>query len=447
MLGKKKLNNQKVQINTDKENNINDYDLYQMINELDNRKTNDVTPIDLTSDDDEEPVTPINFKFLNKMKNEDFIKLFNKGLNYIKSNWSLCELKIIKMLFFELEPENKDNPSKLFFQFLNNDDNNSEKLGNIYKKDFVLSSLLERPCKNVNIVNEEKIKEEFDKYLLSKLKQIKLYSNFPESEIIEFTDNINFSLDKFDVSSVQFKGKFKDFSFNKKKLNKYGESNCIINLCYDLLKEFYPNINNNKETMKQIIINYNKTNKIYFVPMDDGLYSLTLYDGTILINKKYYPVNYMTNKLAYIATIILIYFHEIAHISLRLFRNDDNYFRNTFFNNKNHKINISSDKIITESGALLEDYLFWFEFIRQNKKNYKYLTHYDAKYIFNFDYERNSYDDFRKGFKSNRDQHNKVHKSFRVCVERNINEFKVDLSSAKCKFELFRNVEDDEKEE
>ena len=181
--------------------------------------------------------------------------------------------------------------------------------------------------------------------------------------------------------------------------------------------------------------------------MDDGIYGLTLYDGTILINKKYYPVKYLTNKLAYIATIILIYIHEIAHISLRLFRNDDNYFRSTFFNNKNHKINIYSDKIITESGALLEDNLFWFEFIRQNKKNYKYLTHYDAKYIFNFDYERNSYDDFRKGFKSNRDQHNKVHKSFRVCVERNINELKVDLSSAKCKFELFRNVEDGEIEE
>ena len=375
----------------------NTYNLYDLIYNLDIRTAfipKQRSNIDL----------PFKFDFLKEMSNETFIKLFIEGINFIKNTWSLKDLFIIKKLFFELEDNNKIKPDKLFFSFLYEKDEN--KLDIVYKKDFILSLFLQRPSLvNKNDMNEN---EQYKIYYKDKIKEISLYSNFKNENAIEFNDKIQLKLHEKDMSYSSLK----NFIFNKEYFIKVTTSNCLISCYKDLIKFLYPNTNIDNEEIRNKLYEYLRHHKIYFVDMSIGLYGLTLYNGTILINKKFCQNNDLNNS-PYICIIFLTLLHEIAHVSVRILRKEKNYFYNTFLIiDRNIDINlikklninnfISRNQIIQESGFLFEELFIWSEFEKNHIKNYKYISHLDAIFIFNFNYSRD-YRIFRQSIKVNRD--------------------------------------------
>ena len=145
--------------------------------------------------------------------------------------------------------------------------------------------------------------------------------------------------------------------------------------------------------------------------MSLGLYGLTLYNGTILINNKFCQ-NSDLNNSPYICIILLTLLHEIAHASIRIFREDKNYFYNTFLelnkktdNSFINRLNINNylkKKVINESGFLFEELLLWNEFENNNITNYKYITHFDSIFLLTYNYNRDNYKIFSQSFKINR---------------------------------------------
>lgn len=379
---------------------------------------------------------PFEFEFLEEMTNKAFIELFIKGIKFIKANWTLNDLSIIKRLFFDLEDNNQMNPTKFFFSSLTEQDEN--KLDIIYKKDFILLLFFHRPLLNKrnNIVDLNSI---YRNYVEDKNKEITLYLNIKNQNIIEFNDNIKFKLNKKDVSYHALK----NFIFDKKYVIKTITSNCLISCYQYLIKFLYPNIKITSEEIKSKLYEYLLNHKIYFVDMLDGLYGLTLYNGTILINKKYCQY-YGLNNAPYICIIFIILLHEIAHVSIRILTEEKNYFYSTFlivdkYIDKNilNKLNINhylkNNKIINESGLLFEELFFWCEFETKNITNYKYISHLDSIFIFNFNYERD-YRIFRLSFKVNRDiNHSEnLDPSLKFSIEKKNGSLKIYLSPDRC---------------
>ena len=376
-------------------------DLYELIYNLD-KSSKGLINDKLTKKNND---IPFKFKFLEEMSNKEFITLFKEGINYIQKNWSLNDLSIIKQLLFKLEYANTTNPDKLFFGFLKDKEEN--KLNNVYKKDFILSLFLHRPLSDIKVNNFNK-DDLFKIYYNSKIKEMNLYSDFNSEKAIEFTKDYQIKLDIEDICYDEIK----NFTFNKTYFIDKVLSNCMISCYKDLINFLYRKITLNKDIMKNILKNYLDTHKIYFVDMNDGLYGLTLYNGTILINNKFNQKRNL-NKSPYIGIIFLTLLHEIAHVSVRLFREESNYFNNTFLAidkiidaNMIIKLNlqnyIKNRKIIDESGFLFEQLFLWNEFQNSKIKNYKYISHLDCIFIFNFNYNF-EYKIFNKSFKINRD--------------------------------------------
>ena len=73
-----------------------------------------------------------------------------------------------------------------------------------------------------------------------------------------------------------------------------------------------------------MIINEFLTNhSIYFLQMNYKRYGMTLFDGTIVINKIYYGPTYIQESAFIILWTLL---HEMMHILSRLLRGDNNFF-------------------------------------------------------------------------------------------------------------------------
>ena len=105
--------------------------------------------------------------------------------------------------------------------------------------------------------------------------------------------------------------------------------------CYkELLFELY-GIDIDINEINEKLTNFRNNHKIYFVDMEEDLYSLTLYDSTIFINKEY--LNYYHKSINFI--VFLTLFHEYSHILSRLVRGDKDYFYDTgeFLKNNTNK--------------------------------------------------------------------------------------------------------------
>ncbi len=404
------------------------YNLYDLIYNLDK-------PVTFIPKENIDSELPFKFTFLEEMSNETFIQLFTDGINFIKNKWSSKNLSILKKLFFELENNNKIKPDKLFFSFLN--EKNDNRLDIVYKKDFILSLFLHPPLLNNKINTNDN--ELYQNYYNSKIKEISLYLNFETENIIEFNDKFQMKLDSRDISYAALK----NFIFNKEYFIKTVTSNCLISCYKDLLKFFYPNMYISTEEMKNKLYEYLMLHKIYFVDMSIGLYGLTLYNGTILINNKFCK-NTDLNNSPYICIIFLTLLHEMAHVSVRIFRNEKNYFYNTFFeidknmdNNLIKKLNInnflSKNKFIEESGFFFEEIFLWSEFEKNNLNNYKYISHLDSIFIFNFNYTRD-YRIFRQCIKVNRDisGDEKIPSFLKFSVEKRDTSLNIYLSPDRC---------------
>ena len=180
----------------DLQNNKN-YDLYDLISNLDKplkeaiNHRNNISKTKAKNAD-----IPFEFRFLEEMTNDKFIELFTEGISFIKINWTLNDLSILKRLFFELETSNKKNPKKLFFGFLYEQEEN--KLNNVYKKDFILSLFLQAPTLD-NKSQITNINEEYNIYFKNKIKEISLYFNFNSQNAVEFNEDMHLKLDEKDI--------------------------------------------------------------------------------------------------------------------------------------------------------------------------------------------------------------------------------------------------------
>jgi len=109
----------------------------------------------------------------------------------------------------------------------------------------------------------------------------------------------------------------------------------------EILDELY-DVQTSENEIKKIIENFLKNHSIYFLHMNSKRYGLTLYDGTIIINKIYYGAAY-TYEFAFIILWTLL--HEIMHILSRLMRKDNNFFLDTGEFTMNKKI-FSQQKLL-----------------------------------------------------------------------------------------------------
>ena len=121
--------------------------------------------------------------------------------------------------------------------------------------------------------------------------------------------------------------------------------------------------------------------------MDVDLYGLTLFDGTIFINKDYYSFVHKSK----IFIVFLTLFHEYSHILSRLFRGNKDYFYDTgeFIKNNTNK----NLKYTEESGNFIEEKLLF------NVLPEKSITKWEASYLLNpNNYIYENIDDFHKAF-------------------------------------------------
>ena len=148
--------------------------------------------------------------------------------------------------------------------------------------------------------------------------------------------------------------------------------------------------------------------------MNSKRYGLTLYDGTIIINRMYYGAAY-TDEFAFMILWTLL--HEIMHILSRLMRKDNNFFLDTGEFTMNKKI--FSD----ESGNYFENKLLL------SILGKKSLTVFEAKYLLKKEnYVYKTLKDFQNAFITFRklnDSQIKRSQSFAIGKESNDNSFSI----------------------
>jgi len=242
-------------------------------------------------------------KFGSNISDSDFINLFKVGVVWAKNNFKLKNLKLLKVLLFQLKKidinsgysKEEDN-----FEFLSS----KNKLEIIYKKDFILDLLSsEKYIESFKFSNLKNIENEFAKTI-----EYYLYANKTIFEnAIEYNKNItkDYSLDKFE---------------------KLLFSKTIINTYIEVLKDLYNKTISEKEVINEIS-KFKKNHKIFIIDLGFKFYGLSLFDGTILVNKRYYFQNQNIETMIFIIFSTLL--HEYMHFLSRIFRGDNNFFNDT----------------------------------------------------------------------------------------------------------------------
>jgi hypothetical protein len=267
-------------------------------------------------------------------------------------------------------------------------------LQKIYRKDLILTLLssknkIEEYSKSSTV--ENKFKQSID-YLI-------YIDNFAFNNTLLYYANNNNKAELYPFNL------FKDIIF----------SPVILKVYREILDELY-DVQTSENEIKKIIENFLKNHSIYFLYMNSKRYGLTLYDGTIIINRIYYGAAY-TDEFAFIILWTLL--HEIMHILSRLTRKDNNFFLDTGEFTMNKKI--FSD----ESGNYFENKLLL------SVLGKKSLTVFEAKYLLKKEnYVYKTLKDFQNAFitfrKSN-DSQIKRSQSFAIGKESNDNSFSIKI--------------------
>ena len=111
-------------------------------------------------------------------------------------------------------------------------------------------------------------------------------------------------------------------------LNNFKEiliSPVVLTAYQEVLDELY-DVKISKEEIKTTINNIIQEHCIYFVSMNLSRFGMTLYDGTIIINKAYYGLVYSDDDAF---NILFTLMHELMHVISRLKRGDNNFFLTT----------------------------------------------------------------------------------------------------------------------
>jgi len=130
-------------------------------------------------------------------------------------------------------------------------------------------------------------------------------------------------------------------------------SKTIINTYIEVIKDLYNKSISKKEVINTIS-NFKKNHNIFIVDLGFKFYGLLLFDGTILVNKRYYFQNQNIETMIFIIFSTLL--REYMNFLSRILLGDDNFFYDTpkesgeYFDNKIF-FEVLSDKKITSLEA------------------------------------------------------------------------------------------------
>ena len=349
----------------------------QLINSLDSP----IKKSKIYKDDD------FKLEFPSHVDDSKFEELFKKGINYAKMKFGENNLKALKIILLVLKDINGKNSNDDFgLKSCVND------LQKIYRKDLILT-LLSSKNKIEEYSNSSTVEYEF--------KQSIDYLIYMDN--LAFNNALLYNANNNNKTELYPFNLFKDIIF----------SPVILNVYREILDELY-DVQTSENEIKKIIENFLKNHSIYFLHMNSKRYGLTLYDGTIIINKIYYGAAY-TYEFAFIILWTLL--HEIMHILSRLMRKDNNFFLDTGEFTMNKKI--FSD----ESGNYFENKLLL------SVLGKKSLTVFEAKYLLKKEnYVYKTLKDFQNAFITFRklnDSQIKRSQSFAIGKESNDNSFSI----------------------
>ena len=326
-------------------------------------------------------------EFPSDIDDTKFEELFKKGINYAKMKFSENNLKALKTILLFLKDINGKNSNDDFgLKSCVND------LQKIYRKDLILT-LLSSKNKIEEYSNSSTVEYEF--------KQSIDYLIYMDN--LAFNNALLYNANNNNKTELYPFNLFKDIIF----------SPVILNVYREILDELY-DVQTTENEIKKIIENFLKNHSIYFLYMNSKRYGLTLYDGTIIINRMYYGAAY-TDEFAFMILWTLL--HEIMHILSRLMRKDNNFFLDTGEFTMNKKI--FSD----ESGNYFENKLLL------SVLGKKSLTVFEAKYLLKKEnYVYKTLKDFQNAFITFRklnDSQIKRSQSFAIGKESNDNSFSI----------------------
>ena len=301
-------------------------------------------------------------KFGEKMNVRNFYDNFRKGINYAKSNFSKTILVILKKILLIILGNSKGNIGDEFE--LKSCVNEVYKA---YKIDFILSL----------IKKEKKIKELGE----DKKKFDSNFRNFRDYVLLQQTEHFENPI----LYNANYEGKFSYQNFEQLLY-----SSAVLNAYERVLYELY-GIKVTSTRIKNELKKFIFTHNIYFIRLPDEYYGLTLYDGTILLNKRYIEFNLSVN-------VFIIYFtlmHELMHVLSRILRGDDNFLLDTGDFVKKMKIDESGDYF---------DKLILLDCLKDGK-----LTIFEADYLLEYkNYNFASVDGFKEAFNNFRKKNAKI---------------------------------------
>lgn len=388
--------NKKISVPTKKVSNtkINKYNMNDKIGQI----IQSLDTLSISSEQKIQNPRAIKLNFPSDLNDQQFIELFIKGIKYCKNKFkinNLINLKIILNKLKEIDNQSGYNNNN-WFPFLQSE-NNLEK---IYKKDLLLTLISDENKTDLNLSSKNSIDNVF-----SVIKEFRIYKDKDLfNNIKEYDNSIQGSI------SIS---KFESLLFSSSILNAYKET----------MEELYDKKVTTSE-IKSILKNFRNNHKIYFATMPKGMFGLTLYDGTIILNNFYYN-NFPDSTDTFI--IFFTLFHEYSHILSRLIRGDNNYFNNT------GKF-LEKSKKITESGYYFEKKIL-FNFLKC-----KSISIMEADYLLNpINYSYISSKDFGKAFNSFKKCNEKeIRKLPRVIIGKNEKNENVQIKIG-CYFAGLRN--------
>ena len=311
----KKLTKQKLKIKSRKSNrSVKKKRIYEIKSKVNkNNIQPSITSLIDSLDDGEKPIINENFnvKFGSNISDSEFIIKFKIGIIWAKNKFKLKNLKILKKLLFILKNiDSSQVKEEDSFEFLSS----NNRLEKIYKMDLILYLLSsENYIESFNFSNINNVEKEF-----TTKEEYFLYSDKNTFEAaIPYNKNIS-----------------KQYSFER--LEKLLFSKTIINTYIEVLKDLYDKSLSNKKVISAIK-NFKNNHNIFFVEMGLKFFGFSLFDGTILLNKKYYDQN--RNDYIVIFIIFSTIFHEYMHALSRIFRDDENFFYDTDEFLKHRRIN------------------------------------------------------------------------------------------------------------
>ena len=297
-------------------------------------------------------ITRLNIPFPSNIDFEQFNLLFEQGIMYAKKTFNHENLEILQKLLSLLIVDKQSYNDPFGLNSCGNE------LFRIYKTDLIF----------VLLSNEQKLKEFKGDKMLDTKNKFKMTEGYKMLDINIFSNTTLFN------NNIQIFNDFKNLLFSPTILSSYSE----------ILEKLYGTKISSKK-IENDLKDFFAQHNIILILMPVQRYGLTLYDGTIFINRKYYDNRDKIDTFAIYFTL----FHEYMHVLFRLEKDDKNFLLNTDEFTKN---NITK---IKESGEYF-DKEFLLNIIPNNS-----ITEVEAQYLLEKDnYAYPSLNSFKAAFKT-----------------------------------------------